>query len=453
MRRGSIALCLALAGCTTLPWQEPAGVPAALLPDRPAVRRDEPREAERLGAKLSVDEAVRFALANNRDIASADRAVLMARDRTTEQWTRVLPTIKGELKTTTRSNDFGNDIGFGPQVFGDRAVQTAKVSAMVPIYTFGRADHTLVAAHLREEMAAVGVVKARQDLEYAVRRAFYRVLEAERIRGVVDQSIQVVERQLAVAKDFLSQGLVARNDVLASEVQLAERRQSRITAENNLLLARAALNRALGRDLDAPLDLVDVLEAAPEAVSYPTAVRTAVEHRPDLELLRKEIEVAKADYRSTRAGTMPVIYAFADANWSSDDTLVNSSWISGGVALEWPFFDGLATWAALRRKDREMLDKVAAHDNRVEDAILEVKVAWLAVREAAERVPVARKAVEQGEENLRIVRDQYAEGLVSTADVLTEEDRLSRTRSGYFQSLYAWHEAHARLTNVVGGAP
>ncbi len=129
MRRGSLGFCLALAGCTALPWQEPPGVPAALLPDRPAVRRDELREAALLAGRLSVDDAVRFALANNRDITAADRAVLIARDRTTEQWTRVLPTVTAEVKTTTRSNDFGNDVGFGPQVIGDRSTHEVLVGA------------------------------------------------------------------------------------------------------------------------------------------------------------------------------------------------------------------------------------------------------------------------------------------------------------------------------------
>lgn len=56
-------------------------------------------------------------------------------------------------------------------------------------------------------------------------------------------------------------------------------------------------------------------------------------------------------------------------------------------------------------------------------------------------------------ENLRIVRDQYGEGLLTSADILIEEDRLARSRSNYFRSLYDYHESYARLINAVGAEP
>ncbi len=85
--------------------------------------------------------------------------------------------------------------------------------------------------------------------------------------------------------------------------------------------------------------------------------------------------------------------------------------------------------------------------------MLQVKQAFLGVREAAERIPVARKSIEEAEENLRMVRDQYAQGLRTSAEVLIEEDRLARARSSYYGSLYDYHDAFARLTNAIGGPP
>jgi len=102
----------------------------------------------------------------------------------------------------------------------------------------------------------------------------------------VADSIGLVERQLQIAQDFYDQGLVARSDVLTAEVQLADRRQQAIQAENNVQLARATLNRLMSLDVGEPTRIVDVLETEPWQGSFESALQVAVERRPDLEALR-----------------------------------------------------------------------------------------------------------------------------------------------------------------------
>ena len=51
---------------------------------------------------------------------------------------------------------------------------------------------------------------------------------------------------------------------------------------------------------------------------------------------------------------------------------------------------------------------------------------------------------------MRIFRDRYTEGLVTSTEVLTAEDAASRARSNFYQALYDYHTALARLDNVIG---
>ena len=150
------------------------------------------------------------------------------------------------------------------------------------------------------------------------------------------------------------------------------------------------------------------------------------------------------------AGLRPRIYAFADYNASSDDFLLNQQWLSGGVALQFPLYDGGAVHARLRRQSKEMAEIADLRDDRVDDIVLDVKRAFLRAREARLRLPVARKSIELATENLRMTKDQYAQGLVTTTDVLTEEERLARVKSNYFQARYANHEAYAQLQHATG---
>jgi outer membrane protein TolC len=337
-------------------------------------------------------------------------------------------------------------------VMGDRQVGTVNVSLLVPVYTFGRVSNQGEAEKLRVNVAELNADRARQDLELAVKQAYYRILEAGRIKEVVEESIRVVERQVEISRDFLSQGLVAKNDVLISEVQLAQRKEQLIQAENNIQLATATLNRLMGLEVDRPTRIADVLEATPWNGTFKSALLVAMENRPDLRARRRQVEIAQAEFRATRAGLFPYLYATGEYSYSSDSFFLNDDWLTGGVVLEIPLFE-LPTHMKIRRKKREIAEALDLHDSRADDIVLEVKQAYLNLREAVLRIPVARKSIEQGEENLRMVRDQYSQGLVTSTDVLIEEERRSQARVSYYRSLYDYHQAFARLTNVIAGKP
>ena len=478
MTRSSTALpaifCLAcslLAGCVTPYGDEPKYRPASL--DQTGVDDTAPPAggesiapagtAAPAGAltvpgaatepmPLTLDECLQLAHQNSRSLQIADRRVLIAQARVTEAWSNFVPKLSASGRFETRSNDRGGKLGTTEFVMGDQEVFTGGIHALVPLYTFGRVRNLGDAESLRSEVAEFDAQRTLQNLDLAVSAAYFRILEAEKIRGVVDDSILVVTRQMEISRDFYTQGLVAKTDVLSAEVQLANRRQERIQAHNNAQLATATLNRLMGIDVDRPTRVADVLEMPPWRGSYQGVLRAAIERRPDLEALKHRIEIARADWRFTRASNLPYLYGFGDYSYTSDSFLLNKDWLAAGVVLEFPFFD-VTNYLKMRRQKLEIAEAVDLHDDRVDDVVLEVKRTFLNVREAAERIPVARKAIEEAEENLRMIRDQYSQGLVTVTDVLIEEDRRSRARSNYYQALYDYHDSFARLTNVIAGKP
>ncbi len=442
------ALALGLGACAAPYGDAPLPQPRA-LGTGPAPAAAE--AALEPGKVLTLDDCVSLALKSNRGYRIAERRALMADDRACERWTRIVPSLTLNAQYKARNNDMGSDLGSFKFVMGHRASATVNAYLLVPIYAFGRETNELDSIEARARAAHIDAGRARQELVNAVSQAYFRRLEAVKILGVVEESIGVVERQLGIARDFLRQGLVARNDVLAGEVQLTERKQDRVRAQNNVELARAALNRIIGLDADAPLEIADVLETAPWTGSYEEVLRLAVENRPDLASLREQVEAARSEWRALSAGNLPLVYGFGNYNYSTDDVLLNQQWLDGGFAVQVPLLDGAGTYARLKSKEKEIAEVVDRRDDRVDGIVVEVKQAFLAIREAAERIPLARKGVELAEENLRVVRDQYAQGLVTTADVLVEEDRLSRGRSGHTGALYAYHAAVANLACAIGG--
>jgi len=141
----------------------------------------------------------------------------------------------------------------------------------------------------------------------------------------------------------------------------------------------------------------------------------------------------------------------AGYNYTSDEATINKDWMDASVLLQIPLVDGFNTQFRLKRKKKEIAEAIDFHDEKLDDILLDVNLAWLQVRDSAERLPVARKSIDLAEENLRVMRDQYVAGLVSTADMLIEEDRLSQARSNHIRALYDCHSSAARLVNATGG--
>lgn len=448
-----IALSSLLLSSCAAPFEgEPEPRPAALGGDSAHPAEDALAAMTSATAALDLATCLDLARRNSRGLSIARRRVLIADDRVDEAIASMLPRLSATGRFEARDSDPGVERNGQAFAFGNREIGTFQASAIVPLYAFGRAENTYDARSHAVAAARLDAKAQRLAVELDVRLAYFRLLESEKIAQIVVSSRETLRTQRRIARDFYGEGLVAKNDVLATEVELARRDQELIRARTNIELARATLNRLLGFDVSRPTRVVDVLEAEPWSGSFVSVLSAALDNRPDLGALRKRVEVAQADYKATRSELLPVIYAFGSYNYTTDDVQINQSWFSGGAAIEIPIFDGGATWTRLWQRRRQIEQAIDLRDGRSEDVVLEVKVAHLRHREQAQRIPVARRSISLAQENLRVVKDQYSQGLVSSADVLREEERLTRSRVSYFRALYTSHSAFARLVRAAGGS-
>jgi outer membrane protein TolC len=121
-----------------------------------------------------------------------------------------------------------------------------------------------------------------------------------------------------------------------------------------------------------------------------------------------------------------------------------------GVGFSWTLFDAgrirqranaLSSASRAAAQDRDDLQSRVA---------LEVRQAWLDVREATARVPLTREAVEQAEENLRVGRELYGVGLATNTVVLDAEAlRLGAVRN-YDNAVLDVALGNLRLKRAIG---
>ena len=89
-------------------------------------------------------------------------------------------------------------------------------------------------------------------------------------------------------------------------------------------------------------------------------------------------------------------------------------------------------------------------DKLLDDIRLEVKSAYLDLQSSAQKIEVSKTAVAQAEENLRLQRLRYKEGVGTATDVLDAVTLLTTAESNSWKSLYGIKRAEAIFLNAAG---
>lgn len=425
-----------------------------------------PAPAQEARRPLSLAAAVEIGLARNPLLGAARQEVEVASAGIDRARAGFLPRLDVS-DSYTRADDpvfaFGSKLSQGrfrasdfdvgrlndPGATGDFHL---RLSLAQPLYTGGKASLGLARARLGREATEQGLDRRRQEIVYEVTRAYRGVQLAQAQLAVVQAALRAARANRDLARARFDGGLVVQSDVLSAEVRGAELREQEIVAASRVVLARAALNDAMGLPLDEPWepteDLGDPvpLDARPEALED-----EALEARPDHRRLGVEERALEQSLRLARAEYLPTVSATASYDVHRHDLVANGQdgWFVG-VAVQWNLFNGLADRARVAEARAE-LERVRAIRARAASAIrLEVRDAYLAVRSAGERVGVARQAVTQAEESLRVVQDRYGAGLTTIVTLLAAETALAQAQGGLSAALHDHGVARARLDLATG---
>ena len=292
-----------------------------------------------------------------------------------------------------------------------------------------------------------------QEILFRLVQSYYGVLLATKQLEVAEQSEKTAKSIMERSQVRFDAGLVVESDLLSAKVRLAGREQDLIRARNNLELARAQLDVAMGISADVTYLLSEALsESSPSAIPLPDLERSALTTRPDLKRIEAQQSAQELSVAIAKSSFGPRLNAFA--GWEMDNpTLVagggGNNWL-GGVELQIDLFQGDAKRAALSR-ERANAEKIAALKQAACDAVrLEVRQAYYDQDASRQQIEVARTAITQAQESLRINQDRYDGGLLTITDLLGAEETARRTQADYWQAVYQFHISCANLELATG---
>jgi HAE1 family hydrophobic/amphiphilic exporter-1 len=411
---------------------------------------------------LTLTTAVEYALAANPAVLKAreqknefDQLIRQARSEALPQVNAVVGVNQTRDPGLRNSPFFSRIIGGGE--IPPEALAAFKFNNFIwqfdvrqPIFTFGRVSNALRAAHDEVDGVHLDVREVENRLSRDVARACYGYLLAKQ-RLVVLQSEQAArERQLVQARFDLEDA--TRLNLLQAQVTLNNLRPEILSAENDLQIAVAVVNDALGRPVDAPFDITLPLvlpDSFPEIDEPRDLMTLANENRP--ELLRFQIDRKVLDSRVgiTRSNVLPEVnatFSFGINTFNFDNLRDWSlhTW-NAGVRLDWTLFDGLKTDAEVKVLRSQVSQNLLEEGSFRSELSMELERTTGTWTRALEAVEVARFAVEQAQEAQRVAEEMFQFGAATTLDLLEAARAL---REAEFSLAQAAHEALVALAEI-----
>lgn len=398
---------------------------------------------------IDLKGAVTTAIQNNRDITLAELKRREAEADVSAAAAKKNPSVS----YSWQRNQYPTQVvttGAGTQSSNHRYSQGINVSW--DIWTFGKVEGAIDAARYQKNIADLNVYKTEADTKLAAVQAYYQYLEAIKLAEVQAQSVTDYASHLNNVQQQFDAGIVAKLDVLSSNVSLANAKQKSIAADNTRDVAEANLNNIMRVPMNTTLNPLDKNFPEPEFdLTMEQAILMAQKYRWELVEADYGVKAAEASLRSAKARYLPTVSVGGGYSWeeASVTAVDKDDWaVQGG--LSWSLWDGGATQASVKKADAAVKTAQETLLQAREKIELEVRQDYLNVLSYKEQIRAAEASVAQAEEAYKIATVRYSSGVGINLDVLDAELALNTARTNYITALYNYNIGLATLEHAMG---
>jgi len=299
-----------------------------------------------------------------------------------------------------------------------RNYYTTQATASQPLFYWGKLGTAIEVAKMGEKEAVYGYTTAELEILHGVAKAYLAVLSTRAELEVVESRKKTAEQFLADVKAKLEAQSATELDRLRAESEYLAVIPESLQADANHQRAIEVLNGQLGLDPKTPLRLVDL--GLPNMGDKINAAE-----RSEIAQLKQQEAMYRANDRIIKSDLRPKFDLNAAYGYQAGKTenLFKEPYDTWkvNVTMRFPIFDGLRS-SGKRAQNRAQLEQVRQMRVDKERAIaVEKSTAEREMEKAIAFHEAAKKAYDAGLEALRMSRESFDQGLITSLDLLQAE--------------------------------
>ncbi len=307
----------------------------------------------------------------------------------------------------------------------------------LPLYMGGKLQNYKKMAAFGVNMAEQNMENTKDNLVVEVDKKYWSLVSLKENILVIKKSVKLLEDIVRETNNRYKVGIVTKNEVLKTQVELNNSKLLLIQMNNNLDLATMDLNQSIGNSI---LDKVDVEDSVIIPEKEPVAVNeieNVASNRKELQILQGQIGITEADKNVARSDYLPQLvswanYGFQNPNHLSEDE-TELTW-TAGVSLSIPILHWGEKHLKVQQKKLATEKAELNYDKAKEGIILQIQQSAYKVNESLVKISFTKAALDQAEENLNLEKNRLDQGVVTTTFVLDAQVQWQKANSDYISA-------------------
>jgi outer membrane protein TolC/ABC-type uncharacterized transport system substrate-binding protein len=394
------------------------------------------------GRELTIKKAVEEAVERNLDLSAGKHETASVKQEVLAAKSKLMPSFElGSSALAVEEEVAEAAMGAQPQY-------SAKATATVSQVLFS--EQTNMNVSVQKHIYAAQQDQFEQlklDVTMDVVEAYYNVLRAQTFERIRRENVKRSRRYLELARIRVSVGSANQSEVYRWESQIASNLKDLISANSQRNLAEMQLNRLLNMPQESSFQLKEQNSAYNDLLTpwdhYNRCFNTkstfrafrefmvseALKNSPEIKALDETIAIQKRMLRAAnRAFWAPTIAAYgqmdntfykdgAGTEYMVPNPPDDVNWILG-ASLTFPIYTGAEIFAkrkghseAMLQKELERKSAVDGIEQRIRSHLHEAGASFAGFNQAV-------KAAEAAEKGLDMVKDAYAQGVVSIVTLI-----------------------------------
>ena len=356
------------------------------------------------------------------------------------------PELQEIIEALTEGSDFFQNGG----IHAIKRGTSLGLTVLEPLYTGGRIRNYNKLADMQVDARQKLQQVTDDEIVMTTEFLFYKILElheTDKMLDVMEKETESIHRD---AVNIYENGIVNKNDVLSVELAQDQLSALRIKTANACRLLRRALAKYMGMaDQDIDIDATISDDAIVDPQEYLMPHLTAVENRTETQLLDIWVEKSVLEKKIARASMQPVLLIGGMANYSK----LLAEWSSKAIAFATVQIPISAFWSERRMYNWKKVEVEKAKDFRQDKReliSLQIQDAWDNLESTYRQTQIAKKSVERSEENLRINREHYLNGLTNMTDLLDAQRQWQQALTSRNAANSEYLQAKTRYLILTG---
>ncbi len=418
---------------------------------------------------MTLEECVKEARANNVSARDARNDLLIAKEQQRYARSKYYPMVGASATHFEASDYLLKQQLFSPELqeiieiltegsefFKNGGIHAIKSGTMMgltvlePLYTGGRIRNINKLADMQVDARQKLMQVTDDEIVMTTEFLFYKILELHEADKMLDTMEKETESIHRDAVNIYENGIVNKNDVLSVELAQDQLSALRIKTANACRLLRRALAKYMGmaeQDIDIKGDCSD--EAIVDPQAYLMSHLTALENRTETQLLDIWVEKSELEKKIARASMYPIVLVGGTANYSK----LLAEWNSNAIAFATVQIPISALWSERRMYKWKQIEVEKAKDFRQDKReliSLQIQDAWDNLESTYRQTQIAKKSVERSEENLRINREHYLNGMSNITELLDAQRQWQQALTARNAANSEYLQAKTRYLILTG---